>query len=198
MGFFTSGNYCQKHVFVSGRRDITSQSQFRYTIWLMWMLLYVEYIFVKVLTTLTKKCSEQIWILVFFSWKTYSKRAGLKKILQWIESNKKLTVLTETISTINLNKPCETQSLNLALGRQPKLFPSISENSSLTPDSVKCSPSPTLRLNRTLKYTKSYNIVVLYCLVWIKYPNSNMHFMNKLTDTYGLDDFAWLGKLSLT
>ena len=70
-GFFTSGNYCQKHVFVSGRRDITSQSQFRYTIWLMWMLLYVEYIFVKVLTTLTKKCSEQIWILVFFSWKTY-------------------------------------------------------------------------------------------------------------------------------
>ena len=34
-GFFTSGNYCQKHVFVSGRRDITSQLQFRYTIWLM-------------------------------------------------------------------------------------------------------------------------------------------------------------------
>ena len=66
-GFFTSGNYCQKHVFVSGRRDITSQLQFRYTIWLMWTLLYVEYIFVKVLTKLTKKRSEQIWISVFVS-----------------------------------------------------------------------------------------------------------------------------------
>ena len=61
------------------------------------------------------------------------------------------TVLTEMISTISLNNPCDTHSLNLTRGRQPKLLPSMSDSSSRTPDSVRCSPSPTLMLNRTLQ-----------------------------------------------
>ena len=65
---------------------------------------------------------------------------------------KMLTVFTDMISTMSLNKPCETHSLNLTRGRHPKLLPSISDISSRTPDSVKCSPSPTLMLNRTLLF----------------------------------------------
>ena len=151
-----------KSMFVSGRSDMTSQSQFRYIVLLLLILRYVLYSFFMVLTTSPKNVPNKYECQYFYLWEIdlISNKNFPRKIIQidiWNElgRDKKLTVLTETISTINLNKPCDTQSLNLALGRQPKLFPSISENSSLTPDSVKCSPSPTLRLNRTLEYTKS-------------------------------------------
>ena len=80
--------------------------------------------------------------------------------------DKTFTVLTERISTISLNNPCDTHSLNLTRGRQPKLRPSMSDSSSRTPDSVRCSPSPTLMLNRTLQKYAEFLFQIINLIIW--------------------------------
>ena len=118
--------------------------------------------------------------------KVYIQKQIRDKIL-----DKSFTVLTERISTISLNNPCDTHSLNLTRGRQPKLRPSMSDSSSRIPDSVWCSPSPTLMLNRTLqkKFREDWNFLMQQ---WVKKWNEGKYFIDLLllTDRFYQDDFG--------